>query len=128
MLLRNLLLTCLLGGLSLGSLAGVIKGKVTDGQTGQPLTGATVYLENTSYSTVVNLDGSFVFKRIPAGKYELKVSSVGYASPDDIAVDLSSKDQVTGIAIRMNVKSSNLEEVLVTASGQGSDGKARSLE
>src|SRR5665213_3093979 len=58
----------------------VIKGKVTDLQTGEPLVDATVTLKSNTkkYNTNSGLDGSFVFKNIEAGTYTETVKYVGY--------------------------------------------------
>jgi len=42
-----------------------IRGKVTDAITGEPLVGATVSLEDTKFSAIVNLDGTYVLKNYP---------------------------------------------------------------
>ena len=66
---KKLFLFIFLAGAGIPSFAQAIRGKVTDGRTGEPLAGATVTLEHTRYAVVVNLDGSFVFKNIPPGEY-----------------------------------------------------------
>ena len=58
-----------------------IRGKIRDSNTGEPMTGATVMLDHTQYITTVQLDGSFTFRHIPAGKYKLVASTIGYLLP-----------------------------------------------
>ena len=129
MLLRKkmVLLFC---GISLAALsyAGEIKGKISDSKTGEPMTGATVRLEHTRYTTVVNLDGTFVFRHIPAGKYEVVVSTVGYQKTAATEVELASDNDVKSINVTLTPQSSVLEEVQVTTVGGGSDKMARRLE
>ena len=75
MLLRKTTILTLIGlCLATLSFAGTIKGKIRDSKTGEPMTGATVTLEHTHYTTTVQLDGTFAFRHIPVGKYELVVS------------------------------------------------------
>ncbi len=55
----------------------VIKGKVVDADTKEPIVGASVYLKGTTYGTITELDGSFTLK-VPAKPATLVVSFVGY--------------------------------------------------
>ena len=130
MLLRKMMILSLCG-ICLASLsyAGTIKGKISDAKTGEPMTGATVTLEHTHYTTVVNLDGTFVFKNIPAGKYEVIASTIGYQKSKEIEVELSSNNDTREISLSLTSQSSMLEEVQVTTLGNnGSDKLARRLE
>jgi hypothetical protein len=54
-----------------------VEGTVTDSESGQPVPGASVFLSNTSVGTTANAKGAFTIL-IPAGRFELVVSSVGY--------------------------------------------------
>ncbi|OFX49263.1 MAG: hypothetical protein A2W95_06315 [Bacteroidetes bacterium GWA2_40_14] len=54
-----------------------VTGKVTDGANGEPLVGATIQVMNTNYYGVSGYSGTFMLE-VPAGSYELKISSVGY--------------------------------------------------
>lgn len=111
------------------SFAGTIKGKIRDSKTGEPMTGATVILEHTHYTTAVELDGSFSFRHIPAGNYQIVVSSVGYTRSAGINVELTSNNDEKTVAIDMTPASSTLEEVQVsTLAGGGTDKGARRLE
>jgi len=129
MLLRKktiLIFICLcLGSLSY---AGTIKGKIRDTKTGEPMTGATVRLEHTRYTTTVELDGTFTFRHIPAGKYEVIATTVGYDGSKEYEVVLSSDNDVKEIGIEMSPVSSTLQEVQVTTLSGGSDRGARRLE
>ena len=130
MLLRKTSILTFIGCcLAFLSFAGTIKGKIRDSKTGEPMTGATVILEHTHYTTAVELDGSFTFRHIPAGKYQIIVSSVGYTKSTEINVELSSDNDEKTLAIDMSPASSTLEEVQVsTLAGGGTDRGARRLE
>jgi outer membrane receptor protein involved in Fe transport len=130
MLLRKTTILTLIGlCLATLSFAGTIKGKIRDSKTGEPMTGATATLANTRYTTTVGLDGSFTFRHIPAGKYLVRVSSVGYTPSPEISVELASDNDEKEVAVEMTPSSRILEEAFVTS---GSDGKtdrgARRLE
>ena len=60
--------------------AGEINGKVFDVSTNEPLSFATVTLQNTSYGALTDENGDFVIKGVKPGLYNLQCSFVGFAS------------------------------------------------
>ncbi|HET6255574.1 MAG TPA: TonB-dependent receptor [Puia sp.] len=130
MLLRKTSILTLIGCcLSLLSFAGTIKGKIRDSKTGEPMTGATVILEHTRYTTTVELDGSFTFRHIPTGKYQILVTSVGYANSQEMAVELTTDNDLREVSIAMTPSTRIMEEAFVTTTNDGrSDRGARRLE
>ncbi|WP_456440147.1 carboxypeptidase-like regulatory domain-containing protein, partial [Caldithrix abyssi] len=58
---------------------GRVIGKIVDKETGDPIVGANVYLENTTLGAASDLEGNFLIDRVPAGNYTLIVSVIGYA-------------------------------------------------
>ncbi len=75
-----LLLNCLVIWANSGELQaqGMIRGKITDAQTGKPLPGANVFLSGTKMGTATNERGYYRFSEIPVGGYRLVVSIIGY--------------------------------------------------
>ena len=57
---------------------GTIKGRVLDGESLEPLIGATVYLDSTTFGCSTDTGGAFTIHSIPAGMYTLHVSYIGY--------------------------------------------------
>lgn len=119
--------------ISISSMAGGIKGKVSDGKTGEPLAGAVVEAESAGkvkYKASVNLDGTFTFRNLPAGKYELKIKYPGYKTTKDInAVITNEKDIVTVGDFSLNEDVTLLDEVNVKTKGnKGTDASVRKLE
>ena len=57
---------------------GVLRGVVTESQTGKPIVGALVTLAGTTYSTATDLNGAYEFKELPPGTYTLVVNHDGY--------------------------------------------------
>jgi len=55
-----------------------ISGIVTDNESGKPLPGVNVFLDNTFTGTTTDSLGSFRLKRIPDGVFTVVVSMVGY--------------------------------------------------
>lgn len=75
------LVLSLLGlGLYAQSTFGEIKGKVFDVETREPVPFATVYVMSSGemVGAQTNLDGKYTLKPLPAGKYDIVVSCVGY--------------------------------------------------
>ncbi len=56
----------------------VIQGRVTDTESGQPLAGANIVIENTSTGTVTDPDGEFNISVEPTGNLTLHISYIGY--------------------------------------------------
>jgi TonB-dependent receptor len=55
-----------------------ITGKITDGETGEPLRGASVSVVEVKKGAYSDTKGTFTVKKVPAGTYTVKVSFVGY--------------------------------------------------
>ncbi|MFT5337509.1 MAG: outer membrane receptor protein involved in Fe transport [Luteibaculaceae bacterium] len=63
--------------------AGTLKGKVLDRESGEPMPFVNLVLESNGQQVgggSTNFDGEFTIKPIPAGKYSLLVSFVGYTT------------------------------------------------
>lgn len=58
--------------------SGVIRGFIYETGSGEPVLFANVYLENTTLGTVANETGFYTISNIPAGTYQLVVTTIGY--------------------------------------------------
>lgn len=67
-----------------------LSGKITDVKTGTPLPGASVFIHDINKGAVSKADGSYEFNNIPAEKYLIEVSYVGYSSSAQ-TIDLRSQ-------------------------------------
>jgi hypothetical protein len=113
------------------SFAGGVKGKVIDSKTHEPLVGATVQLQNGSskYTAAVNLDGSYNFKNIPAGKYSLDINFVGYEHSQSQTITVKSDNDVVAVNnIELKEENTELSEVKVSSKTKASDEYVRKLE
>ena len=109
--------------------AQTIKGKVLDAVTGEPVIGATVTLKDTKFSTIVNLDGSYSFKNIPPGKYDLKVKHVGYEKSKEKDIEIKAGQVVKNIDFLLNVETKDLDAAVVKSYGNPeSDNTNRKIE
>ncbi|RBL88731.1 TonB-dependent receptor [Chitinophaga flava] len=93
-----------------------VKGNVTDKQTGQPLTGASVKLKNEHYSatSTTGLDGSFIFRNVPAGDYQIKIKDLGH---HEVEQKIHCEGQVKTLMIAMESKDVSLQTLTVTGKG-----------
>lgn len=110
--------------------AGIIRGKVTDAETGEPLVGAIVTLEGASHplNAFVQLDGSFVFKNLKPGTYTIKVSNIGYEELTGQQAILTESTPNAFVNIVLKVKATEMTAVDVSTKSNGSDAGARGLE
>ena len=99
-----------------------ILGKVVDSASRLPLSGASVFAQNTTQGTISNSEGKF-FLRLPNGGYDLVISYTGYEKKvlrishtqdlaDTVVVDLVQQDKA-------------MTEVAVVASNEVADGWER---
>ncbi|MGE5679482.1 MAG: TonB-dependent receptor [Bacillota bacterium] len=58
--------------------SGVIKGKVIEKSTMQPLPGANVVIPGTSMGAAADENGEYKIENVPAGRYSLQASMTGY--------------------------------------------------
>ncbi len=75
----TLLSLLLLGSFLFAQETGRIAGNVIDGQSGESMIGANVYLEGTTFGAATDMDGNYVILNVPVGSYELVVAMIGYA-------------------------------------------------
>lgn len=71
------LLILLLTLSTMAAVAGTVKGTVTDKQTKEPLTGATVQVAGTTQGAVADIDGNYTLE-LKNGTYTLSIKYVGY--------------------------------------------------
>ncbi|HEY5614640.1 MAG TPA: carboxypeptidase regulatory-like domain-containing protein [Bacteroidota bacterium] len=59
---------------------GKLRGTVTDSQSGEPLIGANVIAEGTSFGASSDINGEYIILGVPPGTYTVKASYIGYAA------------------------------------------------
>lgn len=97
----------------------VIKGSVSDEQ-GEPIPFSKVWLKNTSSGTIANGKGVYHLDVRGKGKYDLRISSIGYESIDTSIV-LSGDVLIYNIILPSSVL--QLEEVVVSSESNKKKGK-----
>lgn len=97
----------------------IASGKVIDKQSGQALSGASVFCQNTTLGTTTNSVGEFSLN-LASGGYDLVVSFSGY---ETFSVRINnSTENIRNLNIELKQKEKSLEEVSVTVTNEVKDG------
>lgn len=111
---KILLLLCLI--LPFGAFAqnGSVSGQVFDGETNEPLIGATVLVQGTSTGSVTDLEGRFSLGNLPSGDVTLSINYIGYTEVrKDVTIGAGTVD--LGV-VSLQSSAVGLNEVMVIAS------------
>lgn len=114
MLLFSILL--LLFGTTAMAQRGIIKGRITDLNSKEPLTGATVTVTGTSNAAATDLSGAYQFY-VNSGTLNLTVRYLGYKDTT-LSVNLKS-NELKVLNIAMSGRQRNLNNVVITGYTQG---------
>lgn len=89
-----------------------LSGIVTDLSGRQPVEHAIVSIPELNYWTSADEKGQFIIKQLPEGTYRIRFQMMGYK---DSVVVCRVDGPVTGLHVRLQMKSLALKEVVVTA-------------
>ncbi len=104
---KLLLVLCLVPGLVLAQLSGI----VTDKTTREPLIGATVYLRELKKGAVTDANGRYQLGSLPAGIQPVEVRLVGYQT---ILRKIKIGGDSSSVNFALETDSKQLQEVVVT--------------
>ena len=90
-----------------------IRGQVTDAETGLPLPGVNLFLNQTQKGTATDRNGNFEIKNIEPGNYTLVISMVGYELAHQFISIPFSESQPLSISLTPTI--AELSEIVVTA-------------
>jgi TonB-dependent receptor len=114
MRLAVLLLLCLP---SLALSSGTLKGLILDAATNEPLVGAHVMLAGTAIGGASDINGQYMIRNIPAGKYTVRCSYVGYDNKE-IQITIADEGmQTQNFGLRANIVEG--QEVVITGQAVG---------
>jgi outer membrane receptor protein involved in Fe transport len=92
---------------------GTIRGKVSVANGHAPLAGANIRIEGTSLGTMTNIQGVFVLQKVPAGKFNIIVSYLGYESVKKL-IEIEPNNEAT-VDFFLEQKILSTDEVVVTS-------------
>lgn len=98
--------------------AGVVRGRVIDKETSQPVVAAQITIVGTSLGALTNNDGQFVINGVTAGQVTVRAARIGY-QPQNQAVVVSDNSSTTA-NFSLDRAVARLEEVVTTATGEQS--------
>lgn len=93
---------------------GKLSGTIIDALTGEALIGANLLLEGTNYGAATDINGDYVILNIPPGRYNVRVSYIGYETQliTDVVIVV---DQTTVLPIELNLQTIEVGEVIIIA-------------
>lgn len=97
-----------------GQTTAKVEGLVLDQRNFSPIAGATVTVVGTGYVTITDNQGFFLFQNLPAGEYQLRASSIGYASAVSKAMTVT-QDVSVSLEIKLRPLPIPLPELTVSA-------------
>jgi len=100
---------------------GNIEGTITDAGTGRTLAGAQVFVAGTQLGGPTNESGVYRIAGVPARQVEIRVRLIGYAPASRTLVVTAG--QTERADIKLQVSALQLEQVVVTGSGQQTEVK-----
>lgn len=92
----------------------VVRGRVVDAETDNPVQSPTVSIVGTTLSTVGEADGTFVLRNAPTGAVTLLVRRIGYRR-QEVQVGANQNE----VTVRLDSDILRLEEVVVTGQATG---------
>jgi TonB-linked SusC/RagA family outer membrane protein len=94
---------------------GVVTGRVTDTQSGNPIAQARVTVVGTNHSATTGNDGSYTLRNVAAGPVTLRVLRVGYT---EVRSQVTVSASGTTADIRMTAVPVAMAAIVTTATGQ----------
>ncbi len=94
---------------------GTITGQVTDAASGRPLESAQVYIEGTSFGTLTNSSGNYLFVNAPVGEHTVIAELVGFRAGSQ-TVTVAAGETVRA-DFGLTVTAIELDQIVVTGTG-----------
>lgn len=93
---------------------GVLKGKITNQYTNEPIGFANVLIEGTNLGTTSDFEGNYEIEKVPPGTYDVTASFIGFNSVTQYEIQiLTARPEV--VNFELTETASDLEEVVVKA-------------
>jgi outer membrane receptor for ferrienterochelin and colicin len=99
----------------LNAQTGIIRGRVTDAATNEPVLFAVVGLQNTSIGTTTDTAGRFEIRNLNPGLYNVQVNMIGYLKKTEFEV-LVTNVKPTELEIRLESDSRSIDTIDIVAS------------
>jgi len=111
-LMQLTLLLLMVPVISFAQGTGVIKGKITDKKTGEPLVGASVLIKGTYTGTITDANGNYQLTKVKAGSFDLVAQFISY---NKVQKSVTVKDgQTATVNFALSQDLIGLDQVVVT--------------
>lgn len=111
--LMGILLFCL--PMALLGQTGMVKGKIVEAETGNPLPGANVTIVGTVLGAAADIDGNYSISGVPVGTHQVNAAFIGYAEKtQSVTVSANATAQAD---FSLETDEVMLESIVVTALG-----------
>jgi outer membrane receptor protein involved in Fe transport len=115
MIKRALYIFCLISPtILLAGETGKITGRITDSQTGNPLIGVNILFQGMNIGTSTDELGDYILINIPAARYTITASYIGYKSINMTDVVINA-DRTTVVDFQMEISAVEGQEIVVHA-------------
>ena len=98
----------------IAGVTGKLVGTITDVSTGEPLIGVNVVLKGTALGAASDENGDFFILNIPAKKYTVSASYIGFKTTSVTDVRMNA-DRTTTVNFALEISAVEGEEVIVEA-------------
>jgi TonB-dependent starch-binding outer membrane protein SusC len=115
-LLAALAIAALVPSVAMAQAVGIVEGSVLETGSGRPLGNAQVFIAGTTLGALTNGQGFYRIANAPARQLEVRVRLIGYAPAVKSAVVTAG--QTATVDFSLSVSALQLEQVVVTGSGQ----------
>ncbi|HLP16762.1 MAG TPA: TonB-dependent receptor [Bacteroidota bacterium] len=115
--LRCLLLCCFILAPVLVRAQGTLQGMVSDSTQHEALIGVNIFLKGTSLGGITDIEGRYKISRIPAGRYTVRISYLGYAVREVSVTIADEKTTTLNVSLMPDIIQG--EVVVITAQARG---------
>ena len=95
----------------------ILSGKVTDIKTHEPIIGAVIYIHDLKTGAATGMDGAYIIKRLPKGKFLVEVNYTSYKSKA-ITIEIIGE---TKLDIELESSIAELHEIVVSGASRATD-------
>ncbi len=106
---------------------GILAGIIIDGSAKEPIIGANILIEGTDLGTATDFDGFYAINNIPAGKYNIRITYLGYDPVFMSNVEVKPGEKFT-LDVVMSPSAVVLNEITTTATRKTNTVQAVLLE
>jgi len=109
---KFLFIAFLASSISIVAQTGTITGKITDGESGEPMRSATIQVLNTKKGAYSDVKGRFTIKNVPVGEYQVQARFIGYA-PQMVSNVVVKSGEMTTVNVVLHFDKKNQKQVVV---------------